>query len=313
MRVVGVSRVLDEADVIEPFIRHHAALLDLHIVLDNGSTDGTVEILRALYAEGVKLQVYQTVSPLFLEQAYNTGLYRLALQEGADWVFFLDADELLVLRNAAAVAEILALVPDSIPCLRLLAFNFGRPAPTAGQHPFQALLRRRAEPEMPKIAARRLDPARISIYAGNHFAFVDGREELGFLQDRMLLAHVPDRSALQLARKTILARLKPLASGEAVAGHFSTHRTADYAALKTDPLTWLERAEAVAPGEVEDPVAYLGGKLRYTGPIDELARLISLFAAQAELLARSHGSILDRKRLLRRELTQKGAEARRLF
>ncbi len=62
MRVVGVSRVLDEADVIEPFIRHHAALLDLPIVLDNGSSDGTVEILRALHEEGVALQVYQTVA-----------------------------------------------------------------------------------------------------------------------------------------------------------------------------------------------------------------------------------------------------------
>ena len=313
MRVIAVSRVLDEADVIEPFIRHHATLFDLHIVLDNGSTDRTVEILRALHEEGLPLQVYQAVSPLFLEGAYNTGLYRLALAAGADWVFFLDADELLVVRDAERPAEVMALVPEGIPCVRLHAFNYDRPRPAPGEHPFEALRRRTAEPEMPKIAARRLDPARISIYAGNHFAFVDGREERGFPQGRLLLAHVPDRSPLQLARKTILGRLKPLASGEATAGHINVHRAADFEALKAGPRAWLESAEATPAGSVEDPVAYRGGKLHYTGEIDELARMISLFAAQAELLARSHGAILDRKRLLRREMTQKGAEARRLF
>ncbi len=182
MRVVGVSRVLDEADVIEPFIRHHAALLDHHIVLDNGSTDGTVDILRALHDEGVSLEAYQTASPLFLEGAYNNGLYRLALATGADWVFFLDADELLVLRGAARPHDVLALAPPDFPCLRLLAFNYDRPRPEPGEHAYQALRRRREAPEMPKIAARRFDPARISIYAGNHYAFIDGREEYGFEQ-----------------------------------------------------------------------------------------------------------------------------------
>jgi hypothetical protein len=140
---------------------------------------------------------------------------------------------------------------------------------------------------------------------------VDGREELGFPQGRLLLAHVPDRSPLQLARKTILGRLKPLASGQATAGHINVHRAADFEALKGDARAWLERPEAT--GSVEDPVAYRGGPLRYTGKIDELSHMLSVFAGQAELLARSHGAILDRKRLVKRELLQRGAEARRLF
>lgn len=313
MRVVGVSRVLNEADVIEAFIRHHATLLDLHILLDNGSTDGTIDILRALHAEGVPLQVYQTQSPLFMEQAYNTGLYRLALQEAADWVFYLDADELLVMRDAARLAEILALAPPGIICLRLPGFRYERPRPAPNEHPFGALLRRAAEPEMHKIAVRRIDPARIHIAAGNHFAFVDGREDAGLSQDRLLLAHVPDRSPLQLACKVILGRLKPMASGEAAAGFFSVHCVPDFEALKTDPRGWLDRAETRPAGAVEDPVAYRGGPLRYPAAADDLARMIALLAAQAEILARSHGAILDRKRLLKRDLMQKATEARRLF
>lgn len=313
MRIVGVSRVLNEADIVEPFIRHHAALLDLHIVLDNGSTDGTVELLRALRAEGLELQAYQTTSPLFMEQAYNTGLYRLALQEGADWVFFLDADELLVLRGVETVQQVLGLVPGEVACLRLPAFRYSRPASENGVHPFQRLVWRAAEPEMHKVVARRLDPARIAIYAGNHFAFVDGRADLGLSQDRLHLAHVPDRSPLQLACKVILGRLRPVASGAASAEHFSVHRLPDFEALKSDPRAWLEAVGSVAPELVEDPVRYRGGALQYTSPPDDLARLLALFAAQSEVLARSHGAIMDRKRLLKKELTEKASQATRLF
>ena len=313
MRVVAVSRVLDEADVIEPFIRHHAALVDLHIVLDNGSTDGTVEILRALHAEGLNLHVYQTSSPIFLEQTYNNGLYRFAIAEMADWVMFLDADELLVVRDARPPAELLDLVPDGITCLRIPGFRY-RPTP-GSEHPFAALRYRAPDAEMHKIAARRVEPARISVYAGNHFAFVDGQEDPGLAQDLISLAHVPARSPLQYACKVVLGRLKPMASGENASAHFSTHRLADFEALKADPSEWLARHDPrlAHDADVNDPVAYRGGPLRHTQGPDELGRMIRLFAAQAETLARSHGAILDRKRLIRRDMLNRGAAAKRLF
>ncbi len=262
---------------------------------------------------GCRCRRISSLSPIFLEQAYNTGLYRLALQAGADWVLFLDADELLVARGAARAADILALVPPDIACLRLGCFRYARPEPEGGQHPFEALRRRAATPEMYKIAARRLDPARISIYAGNHFAFVDGRQDLGLSQDRLLLAHVPDRSPLQIARKVILGRLKAISSGAEAAGHFSVHHAPDFEALKSEPRAWLDRAATFAPGATEDPVAYRGGKLRHTAPADEPARTLALFAAQAELLALSHGAILDRKRLIKADMMKRGSEAVRLF
>ena len=46
MRIVAITRVLDEADIIEAFVRHTAAYVQHHIFVDNGSIDGTVEILR---------------------------------------------------------------------------------------------------------------------------------------------------------------------------------------------------------------------------------------------------------------------------
>ena len=251
-------------------------------------------------------------SPIFVEQIYNTGLYRLALHEQADWVPFLDADELLVTRGAERPHDILARVPNDIACLRVPIFQYRAPAPPA--HPFERLTRRETQPHMHKVFARRLEPARISIYAGNHFAFVDGAEDHGLSQDRLTLAHVPNRSALQMARRTILARMKAIAAGEDAAAGFSTHQIANFDSLKQDPRRWLQAAEEPPAADLtEEAVPYRGGRLRYTQQPDELARLLALFAAQGEVLAQSHGRVLDRKRLIRRQMLEEAAHASRLL
>ena len=48
MKIVAISMVRNEADVIEAFVRHHAGLVDELIVVDHRSIDGTDELLREL-------------------------------------------------------------------------------------------------------------------------------------------------------------------------------------------------------------------------------------------------------------------------
>ena len=43
MRLVAVSIVKNEADIIEAFVRHTLAWVDHHLVFDHDSTDGTRE------------------------------------------------------------------------------------------------------------------------------------------------------------------------------------------------------------------------------------------------------------------------------
>lgn len=62
MKLVAISRIKDEADIIESFVRHHAHSFDVHIVLDDGSSDGTWEMHKgeSLPAEILAAQVHRS-------------------------------------------------------------------------------------------------------------------------------------------------------------------------------------------------------------------------------------------------------------
>src|SRR5437868_13045546 len=96
MKLVAVSIVKNEADVIEPFVRHARAWTDHHLVFDHDSTDGTREILGRLIAEGLPLTVFTDTALGNLQQARSNHLTRIAAREfAADWVLPLDADEFI--------------------------------------------------------------------------------------------------------------------------------------------------------------------------------------------------------------------------
>ncbi len=103
MWLTAVTRLLDEEDIVEQFVRHNAAFVQSHIFLDNGSGDRSLDILAALQREGVQLSVYRNASPVFVEPIFNTALMNLAIAERAtDWVVFLDCDEFIDERGAGS-------------------------------------------------------------------------------------------------------------------------------------------------------------------------------------------------------------------
>ena len=49
VKVVGLYLLRNEADIIESNLRHHfVSVIDEAIVIDNGSTDGTLELVAGL-------------------------------------------------------------------------------------------------------------------------------------------------------------------------------------------------------------------------------------------------------------------------
>ena len=101
-KLTVVSMIRNEADIIVTFLNHAATLFDKIKLVDIQSTDGTTEIIRSIAATSPDIEVFTCKTQEKYQSEMMTLLARRAVDEGADWVFFLDADEFVNIENKAA-------------------------------------------------------------------------------------------------------------------------------------------------------------------------------------------------------------------
>ena len=66
MKKLGlITKVKNEADIIEYFLRYHAQFFDSILVIDNGSIDGTYEIINSLIDEGLPIMLIDEAASEF--------------------------------------------------------------------------------------------------------------------------------------------------------------------------------------------------------------------------------------------------------
>ena len=230
MRIVAVSVVRNEADIVELFVRYHLQIVDHMIVANHGSVDDTGTILSELREEGMPVEVVVEAGAAFDQAAVMTRLMRRAVLEfGADWVLPLDCDEFLTDDCA-----------DDVRChfhdlTESEAYHVGWqsyvPTPEDPQHEPNLLRRvthrRRCEvrPKKGKIIVPRALALRrgLSLSVGNHRLIRRRAWKIdtirGEIAPHLRLAHFPVRSPRQLVSKVLAGWTSRLASHEHEAHH----------------------------------------------------------------------------------------------
>lgn len=196
MTTFGVSMVRDEADVIAGTLRHLADEVDRLIVADNGSTDGTGDILRDL-ARDLPLTVLDDPEPAYYQSAKMSALAERAAGMGATWIVPFDADELWV-ASAGRIRDVLADLDADIAHADLLN-HFCTAIDPRGDDPFRTIgWRQRDVAPLPKVAFR-WEPGAV-VHQGNHGVSLPSG---GSAKAALEVRHFPYRSAAQFVRKAI--------------------------------------------------------------------------------------------------------------
>jgi glycosyltransferase involved in cell wall biosynthesis len=183
--------VKDEADIIEATVRHMLTQVDSVVVADNGSTDGTRDILASL-----PVVLLDDLDPAYYQSAKMTELARKVAD--GDWVVPFDADEVPYSIHGR-LADVLGALPPFCMVAEAEVYDH---VPTAVDPPepnpvARMRWRRPTRLPLPKIACRARPD--LVIATGNHGAAYDS-PGLTY-RDVFTVRHFPYRSAEQFVRK----------------------------------------------------------------------------------------------------------------
>lgn len=212
MNLVAISRVKNEIDIIEAFVRHHSHYFDRLIIADNGSTDGTYEVLLALKEAGFPLVLMQEPIVGYDQSAHMSRLLQMAVEDGsADWIVPLDADEFIEPPEGTTLSEVIRAEPTEV--LRAAWSNFAW-SPEEDVTERNPVVRMRLRmPRSPAHLDKVLIPAGLVtpdavLLQGNHALSVSGQSLPARRLDTISLCHYPIRSIAQYAAKIAVGYLQ---------------------------------------------------------------------------------------------------------
>jgi hypothetical protein len=172
-------KLKDEEDILEDNLRFHVAQgVDFFIATDNGSQDGTTDILRR-YAEAGLLHLIEEPSEDYqrLHGDWVTRMARLASTDfGGDWVVHNDADEFLW-PLGGTLHEAFSAIPEAYSVLNLPRPEFV-PRPDSPGHWSQRLVHRDAISRVRHKVAHRAAPD-VIIGGGSHKLPMDSEQQGG--------------------------------------------------------------------------------------------------------------------------------------
>ncbi|SFS14128.1 Glycosyl transferase family 2 [Agrococcus baldri] len=262
MTAVLTLMVRDEADIIAAMLEHHLAHgIDRILVTDNGSVDGTREILDA-YARVAPVTVFDDLEHRKQQSEVVTRMARLAAAEhGADWVINADADEFLrPVDPELTLGQVFAALPRAVGSFRVPVTNLVGPLARHGSGIRRLVHRDVRSDEQLRAAGLIAHPTRNAIHVGdpdvevsqgNHAVSIPaGAEPDDALALEVL--HLPWRSMEQIERKT-----RNMGEGydasPALRPSPRHHGMRDWRRMRAGLLTSFIAARMPLPGELDGP------------------------------------------------------------
>ena len=105
-KIVAISRVKNEADFIERFIRINGQIVDAFVIFDDQSSDETISIIQNLHAEGHPIALGKIQDAQNNQAFFTDMMFQLAQRFNPDYIIPLDADELLITEKSRLLAEL---------------------------------------------------------------------------------------------------------------------------------------------------------------------------------------------------------------
>ena len=119
MKLTAAIMVKNEVDVIRDCCGHLSALFDNIIIIDHLSTDGTKQYLEELARFQKKFHVFYFVEPGYYQSQLMTWVARNIPEcSDANWVFLLDADEVLPFKTREGFESALSDY-ESVPIIKM--------------------------------------------------------------------------------------------------------------------------------------------------------------------------------------------------
>lgn len=106
--IYSVTMVKNEVDIIETFIRYNLSFIDGMVILDNGSSDGTIEIILQLIKEGLPIHLTFNNNPAYNQSELTTELFYDTLKKfNPEYIIPLDVDEFITTNSDRNIRDII--------------------------------------------------------------------------------------------------------------------------------------------------------------------------------------------------------------
>lgn len=261
MKIVSFTMVNNESEIIESFIRYNYNFVDEMVIIDNGCTDSTVEIVKKLIGEGFRITVYDESLEAYNQfRLDNKYLNKIIDEMNPDIILPLDADEFIIADgNPRDALEKLS--PDKIYyinwqwyvmtdkddaaepfiparmkyCLKKPAWNYSDGTPVTKTI----------------VPARYYRNMKLTLSMGHHTVFGNDKAETVHL-DNIRFAHYRAISEAQLVYKTCCYTIRDIATME---NNFETaQRTNQMSMIESGKDMWKAAEEASYGGYTRDIV-----------------------------------------------------------